>query len=57
LGEFRPDDFGVASVLVLIDDTWLTNLSPTLPILMAALETPLLIVLRNFVVLGLLVLL
>ena len=53
MGEFRPDDFGVASVLVLIDETWLANFSPNLPILMTALETPLLIFLRNSLALGL----
>ena len=54
MGEFRPDDFGVASVLVLIDETWLDNFSPNLPIFMAALEKPLLIFLRSSLALGLL---
>ena len=53
MGEFLADDCGVASVLVLIDETWLANFPPNLPKFKAALETPLLIVLRNFVVLGL----
>ena len=53
MGELRPDDFGVASVLVLIDDTWLANFSPNLPIFMAALEKPLLIFLRSSLALGL----
>jgi hypothetical protein len=53
LGELRPDDFGVASVLVLIDETWLDNFSPNLPKFMAALEKPLLIFLRNSLALGL----
>ena len=52
--ELRPDDFGVASGLVLIDETWLDNFSPNLPIFMAALEKPLLIFLRSSLALGLL---
>ena len=52
--ELRPDDFGVASVLVLIDDTWLANFSPNLPKFKAALEKPLLIFLRSSLALGLL---
>ena len=53
MGEFLADDCGVASVLVLIDDTWLANFSPNLPIFMAALEKPLLIFLRSSLALGL----